>query len=585
MAAGVNDTSITLYHVPFDNTYKDVVFYFNDREDQLEYFNTQLYKWEIGKDSHANFMFIDGESNTGKHTKVKIPYGAEKIAQYNYMIYNNNEDSYGEDADKLSYKFCFITNVEYINHDCCEATIELDVFQTYMFQYEVLPCTIERETLSKFNDIDSYCREPDYMPCAADDVRSISTITTNVDYLPYVVVSDAYMKLQQYEPDEWYTHGFNTGGTRYPFTIIVVDSPSDIESIKYSIEHTDKNVSDIIISCGAVSKSVVPRKCIIADDFGTTTHVYEAFGVRDFDVIKWSDLQKQTTFDVARPTSLYDENRTEYVPHNHKLLCAPYTTANLTLLGRNIPLDFAKASGSAGETKKISLKLKYDFEDKFMCTAIVQGYNGTPSLTENYDYTFNIPVATTFPMTADSYLEWWNSNKASFYTKETAAAIGILGSAIMSMVGAATGNALATVGGVAGVLGSAASVATTAGTQMDMQRTEHTMALGDMGTDTMLVANYLYPKCYVKQIDMDYVKKVDNYFSVYGYRTNRHGRPNMWSRTKWDYVKTKDFRIRDLTTKPYMTTEQQKKLASIFNNGVTIWHNAYVGDYGDYGQS
>ena len=45
----------------------------------------------------------------------------------------------------IKWFYAFITNVEYINNETSEITIEIDVMQTWHFDYTVNQCFVERE--------------------------------------------------------------------------------------------------------------------------------------------------------------------------------------------------------------------------------------------------------------------------------------------------------------------------------------------------------------------------------------------------------------------------------------------------------
>ena len=79
-------------------------------------------------------------------------------------------------------------------------------------------------------------------------------------------------------------------------------------------------------------------------------------------------------------------------------------------------------------------------------------------------------------------------------------------------------------------------------------------------------------------IKAEYAKIIDKYFSMYGYKVNDLKLPNISGRSNWNYVKTIGCNI--LGDIPQ---EDMEKIKSIFNNGVTFWHNPNT--FLDYSQS
>ena len=74
----------------------------------------------------------------------------------------------------------------------------------------------------------------------------------------------------------------------------------------------------------------------------------------------------------------------------------------------------------------------------------------------------------------------------------------------------------------------------------------------------------------------EYAKMIDDYFTAFGYATNRLKKPNISSRPHWNYVRTSNCRI--LGTMP---SDDENVICDIFNHGITFWkHLDEVGNYG-----
>ena len=64
----------------------------------------------------------------------------------------------------------------------------------------------------------------------------------------------------------------------------------------------------------------------------------------------------------------------------------------------------------------------------------------------------------------------------------------------------------------------------------------------------------------------EYIDRIDDYFSRYGYTTNKLKVPNISSRPQWNFVKTADCKIGGS-----IPCTDEAEICSIFNKGVTFW--------------
>ena len=83
---------------------------------------------------------------------------------------------------------------------------------------------------------------------------------------------------------------------------------------------------------------------------------------------------------------------------------------------------------------------------------------------------------------------------------------------------------------------------------------------------------------YKMSVKYEYAKKIDDFFSMFGYKVNSIKTPNITGRTNWNYVKTVGCNIIG-----DIPQGDLQKIKSMFNNGVTLWHNPST--FLDYSQS
>ena len=122
-----------LTNVPFNLTYNNVMD-FNTPTEQITYF--------LNKTKYV-FDKLTYQRVTSSTIKLDINYN--DLLDVNYLIFKN-------DSVKNKWFFAFITDYEFISESTTKITYQLDVFQTYLFDYEFQSTYVEREHTKRFND-------------------------------------------------------------------------------------------------------------------------------------------------------------------------------------------------------------------------------------------------------------------------------------------------------------------------------------------------------------------------------------------------------------------------------------------------
>ena len=88
---------------------------------------------------------------------------------------------------------------------------------------------------------------------------------------------------------------------------------------------------------------------------------------------------------------------------------------------------------------------------------------------------------------------------------------------------------------------------------------------------------------------LEYIHMIDDYFTRYGYQINETYEPSFDNRVNFDYIQTVDINITGKRKNPTSQSDYSRynipnedilELNSMFDNGLTIWHNETT--YGDY---
>ena len=83
-------------------------------------------------------------------------------------------------------------------------------------------------------------------------------------------------------------------------------------------------------------------------------------------------------------------------------------------------------------------------------------------------------------------------------------------------------------------------------------------------------------------IKRQFAERIDMYFDMYGYQTNKVKLPNITGRPNWNYVKTHGLNALQKST-ANIPQEDFLEFKNLFNNGTTLWHNPAT--FLDYSQN
>ena len=115
-----------LKNVPLDNTYTDTI-YFSDVTSQTNYF--------IGLTKH----------NLSQQTYQRVTKGVARVSINAELLYDCNYLMFQNASFGSKWFYAFINSVEYVNNAVSEITFEIDVLQTWHFDYGFGRCYVVRQ--------------------------------------------------------------------------------------------------------------------------------------------------------------------------------------------------------------------------------------------------------------------------------------------------------------------------------------------------------------------------------------------------------------------------------------------------------
>lgn len=336
---------------------------------------------------------------------------------------------------------------------------------------------------------------------------------------------------------------------------------------------------------------------------------YSNFINDDSGEINWRYVLPAINVSILRPLTLTKEN---IIPKNKKCYIYPFCELELNGYGTNSELAYEEFSHNQGDFEGGRHKLEFDILCKWFAGASIQLVPvNFQHIEDNFDYAVAGPEMPVFPYTKDDYLnEYYASRNTRAQALEAArqnatlnnvkAAVGIItgvgDSVVKGQLASQKGEGPslgAILSGIGAVANGALSII---GNEMQVNQLKKSMAaeLKDTANRPATVSNQnaspsismvmkdaACPFIVHKAIRPEFMKKVDKFFTRFGYRTNRTGIPNIYKRPNFAYLECKNAVIGG-----NIPAEDKQKLKAIMEHGITFWHYgstnfAGVGEYKD----
>lgn len=501
-----------LKNCPLDNTYEHTL-YFTDASTQSSYFSS------LAKYNLTNYTYQ--RVNKGL---ARAGIKADNLYDCNYMMFQNT--NFGN-----KWFYAFIKSVEYVNNETSEITFEIDVMQTWFFDYKLDYCFVEREHTSideigsnlvpENLEVGEYVRNSDY-------TKLFSTATDLAVLINEINVTDSLGNGRNYD-------GIYGSGVIMAFK--ATDTHGINEHLKTMAQKTDNIQAIYTCPLFALNEDI--------PDGGKEL------------------LNRDISADY---NSLVDaltgaETLNGYRPKNKKMYTYPY--------------NYMEVSNGSGNKMKLRYEFmkntngRYGFECITSVTQPVQvicrpiGYKGsTLCLSESL-------TLDDFPMCS------WAVDGYQAYIAQTAipngfsATLNALFSTISALVG---GGGMATAIGGMNALNTVTNTISGAG----QAKRGADISGGNFSSGSAITAHrqnqFYYTRC---SVNLDSAVVIDDYFTRFGYAIKQLARPNRSARPHWNYVKTVG-----CTITGSVPCDDMKKICSIYDNGVTFWKNgSEVGNY------
>ena len=537
-----NTRVLLLTGVPLDETYEHTL-YFDNITAQTNYFMGQR-KYEFTPQTYQR-------KGIGVMT---VQRKVEDLYDCGYLMFQNT--SFGN-----KWFYAFVLDVEYVNNITTRVYYQIDYLQTWWFDITIHQCWVEREHIA-VDTIGANLQDEGF------ELGELQTLRT-----ANVYSDDLYVCVASTVGGELYT----TYGNKFD-RIITPDN-----------DYAECSINACYLYCFAINKKVDNE--LVLDFLFTYLEEHDQLeSVVSCFVLPSSMVNTMTAGGRPRTsTGFADTFSISRQVKNNKLLQYPFNILEVT--------DNAGTSAVFRPELFDSSQIpQFSFGVTISPTAEVfalpELYNGVGAndVVGQLDYAVIGKSLPQIPFSTDSYKVWVAQNSTWFGSNRVEGSetlspqmMAKAGSDILHAAGAG-----AVAGSVVPVVGTALGAASGAlgaltkniiNVYDSFRRNDKAKLLPDKynsgtGATNIQLENVGLSLIH-KSVNPDYAKRIDDFFEMFGYKTNDLKIPNTHSRPHWNYVKTT---VANITGNIPSTDIQNIK--AIFNNGITFWKNpSEVGNY------
>lgn len=547
-----NSDVYILKNVPLEPSF-DHTIWFDSPEQQATAFTTYALAFYFDKVSYQRYP----------RPYITLDKTADDLFDCNYMMFRNTV--YG-----TKWFYAFVTQIEYISNTTSRIYYSIDPMQTYLFDVNVGQCFVERE--HAMTDVIGDNLNPESF--------ELGEYVYDADYFPnifakanYVICILATWKAV-YEDNKWVIKDATTGGvggvdsgiytglTKNLFTYDLDNPRACVEDANHVIEAATKaNKADGIVSITMYPKFFMNWS--ITGDLAT-------------------GLVPDTVDSIPAFTGTFDG----YKPKNNKLYTAPFCGVYVD----NLQGNAANYAYEYFANRKPVFNIVGAVNGNLECASIPVNYKGLPT---NFQESLLMGGFPQCAWNVDTFKAWIAQNKYAIAAgvattaidtvKQVALAatgVGMAGEVAgmsAAMTGAGSAQTIQAVGQYANAYQNAQNVSyNTQGdiltktinlvAQVKTASTQPNHARGQQSSSVFCAMGYQGFHYMPYRIQGQFARIIDDFFSMFGYKTNRLKVPNRNGRKAWNYVKTCG-----CTLTGSAPADVTAALVQIYDKGITFW--------------
>ena len=538
-----NSNIVLLKGIRLDNSY-DHTIYFANKQAQYNYFY-----------SKKKVEFTQNYYQRVERGYFKADINAEQLYDVSYMMFRNT--AFGD-----RWFYAFVTSAEYINNRVTRIGFEIDVMQTWMFDYSLLECWVEREHIVQdivgANIVNEGVPVNEYMLLENNTGRWADD-DTSIDTDPCVMVVNSTANRDSTYSDVTGGIDANVGDRTYTGSKAFIFNLADYQQLNdYLLGLTQAAKKDAIVNITMMNHAYLPIT-LMAHHVGT-------FG---FDEGAQVYCGKKISGNIG-----------DYPVRNKKLFTAPFTYLRISD-GRgqvvNYPQEFWKSNNCY-------FYMQSCLSPDPSVTLVPMGYSTLSNIGINFDNKITLKGFPQCSWTYDAFEAYLAMNGGTFgIGLDIVSASQHFASAITSPVSTdivhdLTSNPMNLIHGAVAktsnmvdrfkeVYKTIVNLEVINAKPPVLQNNSNADVLWNSG-----IAKYNFETVCIRP---EFAKIIDAFFDIYGYATNELKVPNTHSRPHWNYVKTKQCAI-----ETDINADDTRAITDIYDKGITFWKDGdEIGDY------
>lgn len=556
-------------NIPFDMGYRHTKLY-SSKADQF----TDISGKSVFTVANCSYF------RDSKRIRVTIPMAIAYTV--NYLIYKNTNF-------ENKYFYAFVTSCNYVNNEVCEFTFEIDVIQTWMFDYEIRPSFVVRQHIA--NDaIGASLTEESFEigdPIVARSFADPNSRNFKICVLTsFKATYDAATGKYTYTTPEGKYYGKTYSGLEMNF---------------FGTDQSANGFIKAVVEDGKTDGIVAIFMCpeIIVDN---PTQVAKIA----INLYPFNEVDQPSAANTYYESNLFQG----YVPKNKKLYQYPYRFVKV-LNGRGGAAVYKwENSGSKSPEGKNMFNFRlYAGGSSNPEMILAPTYNGEVSVQNpSPSYSLTNGGCVQCSWSSDAYKAWLAQNQGQLQYMDTHRTLTLARGVVDTFLGGNASDASWSYPSTSGLdklsggdfvqvfnpskpVGSSNSVITASHTLIDWadQIARKTAILKDhevlppeahVATTAGQLAQDSGKSGFTIQcccIRKEYAQIIDDYFDMFGYSVNKVVQTiNRHTRQHFNYIKTMGCLI-----KGALPGEDKYRIEKIYDNGITFWHTSLdlIGNY------
>ena len=526
--------------------------------------------------TNATFQRKDGT--------IRWPGSMESILEYNYCMYRNK--SHGN-----KWFYAFIDNMTYVSDNMTAIKISTDVWQTWQFDITFKPSYIEREHTNDdtvgSNTLPESLELGEFVCNGTQDLPYISTYFSDnflqADTMVCVQLTTTYIQTDSQTSQINNLPAVNIiNGIAQATQVVAIPYSGDTMQALYVLvgAYDGAGKKDAILSVFLAPKNVCSWTHVEGTGFWYDQPFY--LPVADTVGVKFGDIT------ITRNSTIDG-----YTPKNNKLFVAPFNYIHASNnMGQDV--EFFYENFLANPIFDVYGCL--DQGGDFKCAPRNSKKSTTTSTTlSGWNEGLNGGKLPTLAWSSDYYLNWQAHNGKNIAIQTGLSALGFAFGAGQAIDAATHAHGVDTAVergyfpweekmdvNPANIIGNVINFASSVANTQNAIRNAKMVPPQAQGNTQIGNLQVAMKRCkftfYKMSIKAEVARCIDNYFSMFGYKTNRMKTPNITGRSNWNYVKTVGCNVVG-----DIPQGDLQAIKAMFNNGITIWHKANY--YLDYSQT